>query len=292
MLREAAAAATALPPAGAGTCKPSGRTPAMMLYRSSIAPPSRSYAISNSTSAGLNPPPAYAGSSSVRPVQSARSSVPCLPGMWCAFSRSLARSSSSSVSVTTGTLHAAATAGAAPGPASASAIPTAAIPVPQRASAGGSAAAAAPPPVPARIVLLLTDGRVDGYQAREARATASRLCDELPGCVLAAFGVGRGVDRTEMLTIVGGNSPLVGGAEVLPPPPPQHHQQAYQHLYQQPPPPPPHPVHYAQGPVQGVHGVVAAAQAQVAVAAVVPAPAQPPYHPLYLDLYTRDDAPW
>eukprot|EP00197_Chlamydomonas_leiostraca_P002205 CAMPEP_0202858490 /NCGR_PEP_ID=MMETSP1391-20130828/1002_1 /ASSEMBLY_ACC=CAM_ASM_000867 /TAXON_ID=1034604 /ORGANISM="Chlamydomonas leiostraca, Strain SAG 11-49" /LENGTH=572 /DNA_ID=CAMNT_0049537415 /DNA_START=117 /DNA_END=1835 /DNA_ORIENTATION=+ len=187
---------------------------------------------------------------------------------------------------------AAATAGAAPGPASASAIPTAAIPVPQRASAGGSAAAAAPPPVPARIVLLLTDGRVDGYQAREARATASRLCDELPGCVLAAFGVGRGVDRTEMLTIVGGNSPLVGGAEVLPPPPPQHHQQAYQHLYQQPPPPPPHPVHYAQGPVQGVHGVVAAAQAQVAVAAVVPAPAQPPYHPLYLDLYTRDDAPW
>lgn len=39
-------------------------------------------------------------------------------------------------------------------------------------------------------------------QAREARATACRLCDELSGCTLAAFGVGRGVDRAELLHII------------------------------------------------------------------------------------------
>ncbi len=45
--------------------------------------------------------------------------------------------------------------------------------------------------------------RVSPHQAREARATALRLSDELSGTALAAFGVGRGVDRTELLHIVG-----------------------------------------------------------------------------------------
>ncbi|KAL6749162.1 hypothetical protein V8C86DRAFT_2855079 [Haematococcus lacustris] len=60
---------------------------------------------------------------------------------------------------------------------------------------------------PVRLVLLLTDGRVDGYQAREARTNATKLCNELQGCVLAAFGVGRGVDRGELLHIITGTLP-------------------------------------------------------------------------------------
>jgi len=58
---------------------------------------------------------------------------------------------------------------------------------------------------PLRIVLLLTDGRIDAYQAKEARATAQRLQDELVGCTLAALGVGRGVDRAELRHIITGS---------------------------------------------------------------------------------------
>jgi uncharacterized protein YegL len=54
-----------------------------------------------------------------------------------------------------------------------------------------------------RVVVLLTDGRVDSYQAREAAATAGRLADEQQGVQVWAFGVGRGVDRSELLRIVG-----------------------------------------------------------------------------------------
>jgi len=59
-------------------------------------------------------------------------------------------------------------------------------------------------------IILLTDGRVDGYQATEAVDIASRLADEVPGGVsLYAFGVGRGVDRGELLRIIN-----AGGATI------------------------------------------------------------------------------
>jgi hypothetical protein len=54
------------------------------------------------------------------------------------------------------------------------------------------------------------DGRVDSYQAREAAATAARLADEQHGVQVWAFGVGRGVDRSELLRIVAAAAP--GGA--------------------------------------------------------------------------------
>lgn len=46
----------------------------------------------------------------------------------------------------------------------------------------------------ARLVALLTDGRVDSHQAREAVTRAARMADELDNFELYAFGVGRGVD--------------------------------------------------------------------------------------------------
>jgi len=53
-------------------------------------------------------------------------------------------------------------------------------------------------------IILLTDGRVDGYQASEAVEMAGRLVDEVSSSVsLYAFGVGRGVDKAELLRIVG-----------------------------------------------------------------------------------------
>uniref|UniRef100_A0A061RJK2 Collagen-related protein n=1 Tax=Tetraselmis sp. GSL018 TaxID=582737 RepID=A0A061RJK2_9CHLO len=53
-------------------------------------------------------------------------------------------------------------------------------------------------------VVLLTDGRVDGYQASEAVEMAARLTDEVSGEVsMYAFGVGRGVDKAELLRIIG-----------------------------------------------------------------------------------------
>lgn len=62
-------------------------------------------------------------------------------------------------------------------------------------------------PCAARLVVLLTDGRVDGYQSREAKAMASRLADEQAGVTIWALGVGRGVDRQELVKILEG----VGG---------------------------------------------------------------------------------
>lgn len=55
-----------------------------------------------------------------------------------------------------------------------------------------------------RVIALLSDGRIDSYQAREAHDMASRLADEQGSLALHAFGVGRGVDRYEMLRIVRG----------------------------------------------------------------------------------------
>jgi len=59
------------------------------------------------------------------------------------------------------------------------------------------------PPGAARTVALLTDGRVDTYQARQTRDAAARLADEQAGVRLFAFGVGRGVDKGEMLALAG-----------------------------------------------------------------------------------------
>lgn len=53
-----------------------------------------------------------------------------------------------------------------------------------------------------RVIALLTDGRIDSYQAREAHDMAARLVDEQNGVALHAFGVGRGVDRGELLKII------------------------------------------------------------------------------------------
>lgn len=58
-----------------------------------------------------------------------------------------------------------------------------------------------------RVVALLTDGRVDSYQAREASSMAQRLVDEQGDVSLYAFGVGRGVDRQELAKIIGGEDP-------------------------------------------------------------------------------------
>ncbi|PNH12224.1 Ankyrin repeat domain-containing protein [Tetrabaena socialis] len=55
-----------------------------------------------------------------------------------------------------------------------------------------------------RHVVLLTDGRVDSYQAHEARQMAEQLADEQRHVSLFAYGVGRGVDRAELLHVIGG----------------------------------------------------------------------------------------
>ncbi|GFR43717.1 hypothetical protein Agub_g4828 [Astrephomene gubernaculifera] len=52
-----------------------------------------------------------------------------------------------------------------------------------------------------RHVVLLTDGRVDSHQAHEV---ADQLADEQRHVSLFAYGVGRGVDRAELLHIIGG----------------------------------------------------------------------------------------
>ncbi|MEW5299638.1 MAG: hypothetical protein WDW38_004313 [Sanguina aurantia] len=54
-----------------------------------------------------------------------------------------------------------------------------------------------------RHVVLITDGRVDAYQSKEARQMAERLADEQRNVSLFAFGVGRGIDKTELLNIIG-----------------------------------------------------------------------------------------
>lgn len=58
-----------------------------------------------------------------------------------------------------------------------------------------------------RTLCFLTDGRVDDYQAREAAEMASRLADEQGPVAMYAFGVGRGVDKQELLRIVGATQP-------------------------------------------------------------------------------------
>ncbi|KXZ52905.1 hypothetical protein GPECTOR_8g284 [Gonium pectorale] len=65
-----------------------------------------------------------------------------------------------------------------------------------------------------RHVVLLTDGRVDSYQAHEARQVAEQLADEQRHVSLFAYGVGRGVDRAELLHIIGGppTCPMVSHA--------------------------------------------------------------------------------
>ncbi|KAG2453640.1 hypothetical protein HYH02_001853 [Chlamydomonas schloesseri] len=182
-----------------------------------------------------------------------------------------------------------------------------------------------------RHVVLLTDGRVDSYQAHEARQVADQLADEQRHVSLFAYGVGRGVDRAELLHIIGGpptctHVPLSHA---------HHHYHLHHHLHAagaQPPaqPPPPPPPAQAQG-LQAAHGQQ---QPQVAVVAVVAAPHAPqaqapaggadaaaaaaaaaaasttaaaltaagscgclsafgePPEARYLALCTRDDAPW
>lgn len=53
-------------------------------------------------------------------------------------------------------------------------------------------------------------------QAREARNVASQLADEQPGACMFAFGVGRGVDRSELLHIAE-VAPPRGSAKLKPP---------------------------------------------------------------------------
>eukprot|EP00218_Dolichomastix_sp_CCMP3274_P015712 CAMPEP_0170142722 /NCGR_PEP_ID=MMETSP0033_2-20121228/8111_1 /TAXON_ID=195969 /ORGANISM="Dolichomastix tenuilepis, Strain CCMP3274" /LENGTH=362 /DNA_ID=CAMNT_0010379079 /DNA_START=57 /DNA_END=1145 /DNA_ORIENTATION=- len=48
----------------------------------------------------------------------------------------------------------------------------------------------------ARVAVLLTDGRVDNYQARDASSVAARMLAEVPNFSLFAVGVGNDVDRT------------------------------------------------------------------------------------------------
>jgi hypothetical protein len=76
-------------------------------------------------------------------------------------------------------------------------------------SDGGDDGSSAPVPRASRdckkVIALLTDGRIESFQAREAKEITAWLVDEQGGNVeLHAFGCGRGVDRMELLRIVGG----------------------------------------------------------------------------------------
>ncbi|KAF8069487.1 COL14A1 [Scenedesmus sp. PABB004] len=53
-----------------------------------------------------------------------------------------------------------------------------------------------------RVLVLLTDGRIDTYQAKEAGAMVARLADEQANVALWCFGVGRGVDAGELRRII------------------------------------------------------------------------------------------
>jgi hypothetical protein len=55
-----------------------------------------------------------------------------------------------------------------------------------------------------RVLVLLTDGRIDSYQAREAGQMVAQLADEQAHVGLWAFGVGRGVDAAELMRIIEG----------------------------------------------------------------------------------------
>ncbi len=53
-----------------------------------------------------------------------------------------------------------------------------------------------------KVIALLTDGRIDSFQAQEAKAITARLVDEQGNVEMHACGVGRGVDKMELLKIV------------------------------------------------------------------------------------------
>ncbi|PNW75243.1 hypothetical protein CHLRE_12g518800v5 [Chlamydomonas reinhardtii] len=115
-----------------------------------------------------------------------------------------------------------------------------------------------------RHVVLLTDGRVDSYQAHEARQVADQLADEQRHVSLFAYGVGRGVDRAELLHIIGG-PPTCAHVPVSHP---HYHLHHNLHAGGQPPQPPQPP---AQAPPQQVVPVV-----PVQVVVPVPVPAAVP----------------
>lgn len=71
------------------------------------------------------------------------------------------------------------------------------------------------PPSARRVVALLTDGRIDSQQARDARAMVSALADEQGRVEVHAFGVGRGVDRAELLRVIGGVGSVTADADVV-----------------------------------------------------------------------------
>lgn len=58
------------------------------------------------------------------------------------------------------------------------------------------------PETGSRTLILLTDGRIDHYQGREAVAAARSLAEEQANVSMYAFGVGSGVDRLELDKIV------------------------------------------------------------------------------------------
>lgn len=58
-----------------------------------------------------------------------------------------------------------------------------------------------------RVLVLLTDGRIDSHQSREARDMAARLGDEQANVRVHAYGVGRGVDKQELLRICAARDP-------------------------------------------------------------------------------------
>ena len=57
-------------------------------------------------------------------------------------------------------------------------------------------------------VVMLTDGRIDAFQSREAVRQIEYMADELPGLRLFCYAVGRSVDRDELLQMIG---PTTGG---------------------------------------------------------------------------------
>ncbi len=153
---------------------------------------------------------------------------------------------------------------------------------------------------PVRLLLILTDGRVDTYQvwgeagvprcgpvsqhhvrevcargcvartsmqAREARLNACRLADELWGCTLAAFGVGRGVDRSELLHIIDTPQGVVPCSSSSGERPVERGPRGLRLLA----------ARHSSFASVGVVGAVACAGDAAS---------------RYLDLYTRDDAPW
>lgn len=67
---------------------------------------------------------------------------------------------------------------------------------------GEASAVGAQEVVTPHLVILLTDGRVDSYQAREAVSRAEQFASEILGVTFFAFAVGRSVDKQELQKIV------------------------------------------------------------------------------------------